>query len=465
MTNVMPNQIPLFWTVFYKMIFNPVTTGCLLPFLLVSTKARQTLLAHAGLFQRINEKIKNLPRSKSIVWFHVASAGEYLQVKSLIRIFQNKGYMVFITVTSISGYKWLERENNQSLFFEYLPLDFTHNAKKILALIKPDALVFVKTDIWPNLIFRARSLGIPTILVCAPERNTNSPVKKSFYKFLYSGFNAIFPVTLNGESFYKELLSVKKPGRQSGQSSIIKTVGDSKYDILLERKKEKTIKLPSTVNDIRVTLGSVWPEDLEIITGTILSAMENFAGLKLIIAPHENDHKHVNQAMNLFKKYNPVLFSAIAGNSIVQNTNSRKKISEGNPGSPLSKKIKDRVIVIDTIGDLFFLYANSSIAYVGGGFSSGIHNTLEPCAMGNSVIFGPRYQKFAEALSMLKEKIAFSVSNRDEFAEIFNELILNKKKRLKTGREAGNFVKNNTGASAKLFEQIEKVIRVAKNLN
>jgi len=414
--------------------------GLFLPALLVWRKARQSITAHYGLFQRIKKKLDQINTHKPIVWVHVASAGEYLQAKSMIQIFIKNNYHIFVTVTSISGYNWLKREKNENLFFDFLPLDFLYNAKKILNLVKPACLIFVKTDIWPNILSQAKKYSIPTALICAPSRNAGSGIKKSFYQFLYSNFNAVFTVNAEGEKFYKRILNA---------DTIIQTVGDSKYDIVHDRKKEKSIQLTGIKsNDICALLGSVWPEDLKVISDSVLRALEKYPHLKIIAAPHENDNKHVNELADIFQEYKPVLFSDLKSN----NENSRQNKKQ-------SFKLSNRVLIVDTIGDLFFLYENSNIAYVGGGFSTGIHNILEPCAMQNAVIFGPKYQKFPEAENLLSDGCVFTINNTAEFEQVFNDLILNKKIRTKKANAGYHFITRYKGASQKLYGQILKLIK------
>jgi len=444
----------LTWITLYKIIFNPLSTGLLAPFVLCSRKARESLLAHVGLFRRVKQNLEQNSSDRPTFWVHVASAGEYLQAKPLVQMLLKKKYRVFLTVTSISGYRWLQRQqanpsknhkgnnkkNNKdskdknkesNLIFDFLPLDFSHNARKMLDLVNPAALIFVKTDIWPNLLGLAQKRDIPRILVCAGKRNAGSGLKRSFYKFLYGGFSAIFTVNGEGEKFFRTLLK---------EETFIKTVGDSKYDIVMERKKERSLRLPSIKSaDTCALFGSVWPEDLKVIARPVLNALENFPKLKIIVAPHENHDKKVLELLELFKVYEPVLFSSLGK-------------TKGGYKTPF------RVMIVDTIGDLFYLYENSSVSYVGGGFSTGIHNILEPCSWKNTVIFGPRHQKFPEAQNLLLKNCAQSIQNTTEFEKAFNELLADKKLRLKKGRDCLDFVTHNTGASQKMFADIIKMV-------
>jgi 3-deoxy-D-manno-octulosonic-acid transferase len=114
--------------------------------------------------------------------------------------------------------------------------------------------------------------------------------------------------------------------------------------------------------------------------------------------------------------------------------------------------ILPEVLNIDNIGLLSSLYAYGTIAYIGGGFGKGIHNTLEAAAFGLPVIFGPRYEKFQEAKELVELKAGFSISNRAELNECFHNLQADTKN--SAGAKAKAYVDSHTGATAQILEKI-----------
>ena len=105
-----------------------------------------------------------------------------------------------------------------------------------------------------------------------------------------------------------------------------------------------------------------------------------------------------------------------------------------------------RVLIIDNIGMLSSLYRYGRLAYIGGGFGVGIHNTLEPIAFGLPVIFGPKYQKFAEAVALVQNNGAFVVENTSDIERIFNHL-LEEEHYEQAHRAARAYVERNQGAT------------------
>ena len=117
-----------------------------------------------------------------------------------------------------------------------------------------------------------------------------------------------------------------------------------------------------------------------------------------------------------------------------------------------------QTLIIDNIGMLATLYRVASVTYVGGGFnSSGIHNCLEAAVYGKPVIFGPHFQKFAEARNLVESGAAFSISDKDSFGSKLSQLLSDKTMREKCGNIAADYVKKNAGATECILGHIRKI--------
>ena len=113
------------------------------------------------------------------------------------------------------------------------------------------------------------------------------------------------------------------------------------------------------------------------------------------------------------------------------------------------------VLIIDCIGLLSSVYRYGKIAYIGGGFGVGIHNTLEAAVYGIPVIFGPKYQKFKEAVSLLQEGGGFSIQNGNELKEILNSLIQSPAITRTAGQKALTYVNSQLGATEIISEELK----------
>jgi 3-deoxy-D-manno-octulosonic-acid transferase len=212
----------------------------------------------------------------------------------------------------------------------------------------------------------------------------------------------------------------------------IKTAGDTRFDRVLKiSSNPKSFELIEQFSKNRKILvaGSSWPADEEIIAKYL---NKNQADLKVIIAPHLVDKKHIDEIKTLFKSQNPICLTEIDINS----------------------NLNSNVLIIDKIGILMHLYQYADIAYIGGGFGVGIHNILEAAVFGLPVIFGPNFHKFKEAKELISLEAAFSIKNLQEFEKIMD--FLSSESNLKnTSIISENYVKNSGGATNLIMSYIE----------
>jgi len=401
---------------------------------LKNQKMRDTLAGHIGLFQRIEEQLKNRDSKQPLVWFHVASAGEYLQALPVMERLMNNGIQCALTVTSVSGYRWANKRKEQYpnlVLLDYFPLDTQANVNRLLDMIKPTIVVYVKFDLWPNLIWETRKRNISQFLISATlhdkSKRVTSSLARSFYGSLYQCLNQILTVTEDDKKRFLE----SDPTHKS-----ITTVGDSRFDSVLDRKaKLATPTLPDFIQKKTVLiLGSIWPADEHHIFPVITKALNSFPDLFVIAAPHETDKAHIHAIEKTFSSFNPA------------------KFSENNLDSD------NRILIVNTVGQLSSLYAYANIAYVGGAFSTGVHNTMEPAAMGVPAIFGPFYQNSPEAINMVHAEKCFSIKNESEFELLLNKLLNDVSYRKTAGESAAEYIHAQAGASDACFLKIKESI-------
>ena len=118
-------------------------------------------------------------------------------------------------------------------------------------------------------------------------------------------------------------------------------------------------------------------------------------------------------------------------------------------------KKESNILIINCIGILSNLYQYCDIAYIGGGFGVGIHNTLEAATFGKPICFGTNYQKFQEAIDLINLKAAYSISNEEELKEILSSLLSDKEKYEKSATASKNYVQEKIGACKKIIEHLK----------
>ncbi len=368
------------------------------------------------------------PATKKI-WIHFASLGEFEQGKPLLQAIriQFPEKEIIITFFSPSGFE-IRKNSNLGDYILYLPLDTAKNAKKFIEIFKPELAIFNKYEYWYHFYQQLSKRHIPIYITSAIFR-----ANQIFFKW-YGRFNR------------KILSCVTHFFVQNDESAeLLKGIGlnnfticgDTRFDSVLDlAKNKKQFPLIEEVkgNGKLIIAGSTWPADEALIIDYLEKLDKNW---KIVIAPHEIGEDKISNLEKLISA------KSVRYSTLVNGT------------TQLTESIK--CVIIDNIGMLSSLYSYGEIAYIGGGFGSGIHNTLEAGAWGLPVVFGKNHEKFQEAKDLVKIGGGFTISNQQELNEVFDQLISDENTRSNAGLIAKNYIAENTGATATIMKTIFKV--------
>jgi len=382
---------------------------------LKNKKAALWLKGRKGILERIETSID---KNKRYTWFHFASLGEFEQGRPVLEKLKadHPETSIVITFFSPSGY---EIRKNYALADHvfYLPIDTRSNARKFVSLLSPTIAVFTKYEYWYHYFEALHDNNTPLYIISVILRKEQAFFKwyGSLHRKMLGWVSHVF--VQNKES--RELLSGIGVDHVtvSGDTRFDRVEFNAKNPIEIEPVKEFCGNAPVFIG------GSTWPEDEKLISLLLI----NYPRWKFIIAPHEVNTDRVEGIEKLFS--NSVKFSSIQKQEDKAQTNEAPQ-----------------VLIIDSIGILSSIYQYGHIAYIGGGFGVGIHNTLEAAAFGLPVIFGPNYTKFMEAVELIKNGAAFTVKDSDEL-QLQMELLSKEENRIKSGSSAREYVNSNTGAT------------------
>lgn|SRR5690554_6736626 len=332
--------------------------------------------------------------NQNVVWFHCASLGEYDQGKPVMEKWKETYPNDFLLITffSPSGYEHIV---NKSIgdYTCYLPLDTKKNAQKFIQHFQPKNTFFVKYEFWINFLKATKQGGSKIYAISASFRK-----KQHFFKW----YGGIFRKALGlfDHIFVQNQKSLDLLSSINIRNASIS--GDTRYDRVMQRaavRNENVIIAPWAKDEDIFIIGSSWPDDEEII----IPYINDFKiKSKVIIAPHEVHSKNIERITQSLK----VSYQLYT------------QIEKGEPLNPLTM-----VLVLDCIGVLADVYQYGKIAYVGGGFGTGLHNILEPASFGLPVIFGPKHQKFPEAHEFIERKIGKSCHENRTFFNAYREFI------------------------------------------
>lgn len=387
---------------------------------LFSSKPLKMIKGHRDVFRILS---KQIDRNKKYIWFHAASLGEFEQGRPLIEYIRKRypEYGILQTFFSPSGYE-VRKDYKGADIVCYLPFDTPRNARRFVELANPCMAFFIKYEFWQNYLDRLNEKGIPAYSVSSIFRSNQIFFRwygKNYSKVL-SAFKHLF--VQNDSS--KKLLSILGVDNVS-------VVGDTRFDRVIDifdAAKELPLIGKFKGDSKTLVVGSSWGPDEDLI----LKYVNDNPQLKLIIAPHVVNEAHIN---DIVSKLNckSVRYSLADENSVMD----------------------AGCMVIDCYGLLSSIYRYGDISYVGGGFGVGIHNVLEAAVYGIPVIFGPNNKKFREAQHLIESKGGFEIKNYEDFQSIMNNFLSNDEFLKKSGKAAGAYVKDNSGALELIMKEIE----------
>ena len=389
---------------------------------LFSNKLKKGVLGRKNTFEVLE---KNVTKQDKTLWFHCASLGEYEQGLPVFTTLRNqyKHHKIILSFFSPSGYEIRKNATIADLVI-YLPLDTKAHAKRFLDYVNPDLTVFVKYDIWPNVLNELKKRQLRAILISAAFRKN-----QLYFKFYGAPFRkALFTF----EHIFTQNETSKTLLNTLGYNTVTVS-GDTRFDRVYNQLNiDNTLGFISQFknNQLCVVAGSTWPEGESLCIDFINS--EASKNVKFIIAPHDIK---ANRIKNLQERINQktVLFSE----------KSHKNLSDY------------QVFIIDTVGILSKIYSYADIAYVGGALGqTGLHNTLEPAVFSLPIIIGNHHEKFPEAKAMIEKGGLFEISKKDDFHAILNKLIKNSDFRLKSGSKNLDYIKKNKGAVIQILDYL-----------
>ena len=401
---------------------------------LFNEKVRKMWRGEREAFKILKQKVD--PNAKYI-WFHAASLGEFEQGRPLMERIRKDypQYKILLTFYSPSGYEVRKNYEGADIIC-YMPVDTRLNAIRFLRLVRPVMAFFIKYEFWSNFLHILKYRNIPTYSVSSIFREDQ--VFFNWYGRNYAGVLKCFTRFFVQNEESKRLL-------EGIGITAVDVVGDTRFDRVLQIK-EAAKQLPICEafrtgvassqsagvphHDFKVFVaGSSWPPDENIF----IPFFNEHKDWRLLIAPHVIAEEHLKLILSLIKD---------------------KKVVRYTQTTPEEAAEAD-VLIIDCFGLLSSMYNYGDVAYIGGGFGVGIHNTLEAAVWNMPVIFGPNNKKFQEAQGLLKSGGGFEINTYEDFSGLMNSLMNDEAFLKQAGDKAGAFVAHLAGATDKVLASVK----------
>ena len=391
-------------------------------------KAKKWIEGRKKIFEQLEAII---PKGEKITWIHCASLGEFEQGRPVLEGIKKKfpKGKILLTFFSPSGYEIRKKYEGADWVF-YLPLDGPRSAKKFVEIVNPSLVIFVKYEFWYYYLKKLHYKQIPLVLISGLFR-ANSPFFK-WYGNVHRKMLRRFDHLFVQDNSSKQLLE------RIGLDNKCTVAGDTRFDRVVEIASHFT-PIPAIEQFIgsskAIIAGSTWPED-EVVLQKAFYAL-NDPRLKLIIAPHEIDGKHISELQQLFP--NSVRYSQL----------------------PTDGTSIPNILLVDNIGMLSRLYHYAWITYIGGAMNNrGIHNVLEAAVYNKIVLFGPVYEKYAEAVGLVNAGggLPFNDYSKDGslLRQLIEAMLADEREYAFRSKAAGDYVRENLGATGKILSFIQE---------
>ena len=410
---------------------------------LFNEKVRKMWRGEREAFKILKQKVD--PSAK-YVWFHAASLGEFEQGRPLMERIRKEypQYKILLTFYSPSGYEVRKNYEGADIIC-YMPVDTRLNAIRFLRLVRPVMAFFIKYEFWSNFLHILKHRNIPTYSVSSIFRGDQvffkwygrsyANVLKCFTRFFVQNEESkrllegigITDVDVVGDTRFDRVLQIKEAAKhlpicEAFRKGVAVSPSSSALSSFDSEKESRP--------DFKVFVaGSSWPPDEEIF----IRFFNEHKDWRLLIAPHVIAEEHLKLILSLLKNKKVVRYT------------------QTNP----EEAAKADVLIIDCFGLLSSMYNYGDIAYIGGGFGVGIHNTLEAAVWNMPVIFGPNNKKFQEAQGLLKSGGGFEITNYESFEGLMNSMINNPAFLKQAGDKAGAFVASLSGATGKVLAKVK----------
>jgi len=390
-------------------------------------------------FGHYHPGLKQALTNRDVVWIHAVSVGEVNLCTQLIRALEPRvpNIKIVVSTTTTTGMGELRSRLPTHISKIYYPIDRRKCVNRALAVINPKAIVLIEAEIWPNFLWRARSLRIPLFLANARLSDRSYRGYKRFgilFRTLFASFAGI------GAQNEADAARLREIGCQP---EAIRVVGNLKFDAA-KLDERRTLDVPALLRQLGV------PPDAPILIGGSTHAGEEvllaeiarrlrprFPKLFLVLVP-----RHFERAKEAGRQLHEQGVKYVYRNEIYANTQFR----EGEVDC----------LLVNTTGELRFFYSCATVVFVGKSITAmGGQNPIEPGTLGKAMVLGPNMQNFADITrNFVAQNGAIQVRNPEELENTIAGLLADENRRAELGRNAQRVIRENRGAIDRTVEMI-----------
>ncbi|MFO7654448.1 MAG: glycosyltransferase N-terminal domain-containing protein [Candidatus Krumholzibacteriia bacterium] len=424
-----------------------------------SPKLAAGIRGRRGLLER---SVAAADRLRGCVWVHVTSVGEYEQARPVIAAIRDRlgaaAPPVAVTHFSPSGWEFARRRPCAD-WHDYLPLDRPADMRRLVRAWQPRLLLFVKFDCWPNLVLEAHAAGVPLFLLAAtlqPPGARLHPLARPLFRDVFGRFQHVGAVSEEDRRRFVDDLDVRCP---------VSVTGDTRAEQVIRRYEESeagsvAARLLEPGGRVLV-LGSTWPPDEQLWLPVLPELLGRYRDLRVVLAPHEPlPHRLAALEADLDRRgiAHRRLSALMDGAATGATAATAAADAAGAAATASGPAASARCVLVDSVGVLAEIYRAGTLAYVGGSFTTGVHNTMEPAVASLPVMFGPRIQNAEEAARLVRREAGFVLRTPADARGTADALLSDPDRLTRCGEAARAVVLEQRGATARSLAVLEPAL-------
>jgi len=399
-------------------------------------KTRRGIRERIGFFD--TEKLKPLA-GKQVIWVHAVSVGETRAAIPLIRSLRKtwpESAIVLSNVTETGhAIAATVKEVDVRIFF---PFDLSWVVGRVLRRIRPNLILIVETEIWPNFVRHAHRQSIPLALVNGRISDRSFPRYlriRGIFKHLLSNFNLF---CMQSKQDAERIKVLGAPVEKVLVTHNLKF--DMQADGLVDDATSARRRFALGAQSIVWVAGSTHAGEEELVVDAYMRQVATSSQLCLVLVPR---HPERTQSVAEMLDKRGVSWCL------------RSQLTSDSPALPPGS-----VLLVDTLGEMLALYAAADFIFVGGSFVPvGGHNILEASLMKKPVIFGPHMHNFKEISRLvLHSGGGWQVADVKELAAALGRVCADSELCRRTGEAGYALIARNAGATAQTVTALQRIL-------
>jgi 3-deoxy-D-manno-octulosonic-acid transferase len=390
-------------------------------------------------FARYDSRLKQAITNRHTVWMHAVSVGEVNLLTHIIKALEPRlpNLKIVVSTTTTTGMERLQKVLPSHISRIYYPLDLRKWVSRALNTVRPEAIVLVEAEIWPNFLWKAMDMKIPLFLVNARLSQRSFPRYKMagfIFRRLFGAFTGVAAQNQEDAERLKQL---------GCRPEAVRVVGSLKYDAAkLDEKRMLDVlgmlgQLGVPAGAKVIVGGSTHDGEDMVLAEQFLRLRQKFPDLFLVLVP-----RHFEFSQEIGKRLASAGIKFAYRTEIVENTKYR-------PG-------EIQCLLVNSTGELKYFYEHATLVFIGKSLTAdGGQNPIEPAALGKPVLFGPNMSNFADVVqNFLEADAAIQVRDKEELGQMFEKLLADPARREQLGQNARKVVHQNLGAIDRTVEMI-----------